>query len=141
MEPKNVVISIVLGLLILAVGFGGGVLYESIGQPPAQNVVQEAPEGVKVLNSKITPSITAYGVITDINGKNITIDNQGDTMTITVVDGAKIYAFSSTSGQSKEITLQDLKKGDNLSVNVKVSQNGQVQAHSIIVLPPAVKNK
>ncbi|OGZ70710.1 MAG: hypothetical protein A3F47_01895 [Candidatus Staskawiczbacteria bacterium RIFCSPHIGHO2_12_FULL_38_11] len=137
METKNIIIAVVSGIIILIIGFSLGFWYKSISQP--KNVAQEIPEAVKVISSKVTPSITAYGVITKIDGKNITINNEGDIMTITARDDVKIYAFSSTTGKSQEITLNDLKIGDKLSVNIKVSDSGQVDAYTIIVLPPVVK--
>ncbi len=137
METKNRIISIFSGLLILIIGIVFGVLY----QPrQLQNILETTtPPAVKVLSSKTIPSITAYGLITKIDGNNITIDNQGDSMTMTVRDDAKIYAFLATTGKSQQITLKDLKIGDNLSVNVKITSSGQVDAYSLIVLPPIPK--
>lgn len=137
METSNVVKLVISGIVILAVGFGFGIWYQSSGQP--QKITQEIPPAVKVVSSKVTPSITAAGNIASIQDKKITVNNQGDTLQITVRDDAKIYNFSSVTGKSQQITLQDLKVGDNVSVNVKVTETGLVEAYTIIVLPPTAK--
>lgn len=139
METKNVIIAISSGILILIIGFALGVLYKSTGQPTGQpqNTTQAIPPAVKVLNSKTIPSITSNGIITKINGKTVTVSNQGDNVVMTTRDDAKIYSFTAADGKAQQITLQDLKTGDTVSATIKVTESGEVQAYSIVVMPPA----
>ena len=97
METKNIIISIVAGLLVLGVGFLGGMLFNGVVNPKTvtqpQDTSTAVPQIVKDLSSKVIPSIAAYGKVAKINGKNITLSYQGDSVTILVRDDAKVYYF------------------------------------------------
>ena len=157
MNAKSLIVSLFLGGLIFLLGGGLGILYQTqqnVAAPQGQG--QLMPSVVKNLSSKVIPSIAAYGEITKIDGRNLTLSYQGDSLVIAIKDDAKIYSFIANSApnptpsvkpattpastaSSREITFKDLKIGDNVSANVKVLSNGQLEGFSAIVLPPASK--
>ncbi|MBX4201189.1 hypothetical protein KW786_03645 [Candidatus Parcubacteria bacterium] len=151
METRNVIISLIVGLLVLAAGFLGGMFWGGMGSPaeivsPDSDQQPGTSQVVKDLSSKVIPSIAAYGKVSKIENRNLTLNYEGDTVIIPVRNDAKIYSFvSSASGtatkpntvpSSKEITFQEVKMDDNVSVNVKVLENGTLEGFSVVVLPP-----
>ncbi len=151
MNIKNVVIAIVLGVLILVFGVGIGVVYQGQKSPVAQVESQQNAQSastIKALSSKVIPSVAAYGTITNINGRNLTVGYQTDSIVVPVNNDAKIYGFvvtsavpkggilPKTSTTSQQINFSDIKKGDSVSVNIKVLASGKMEGLSVIVLPP-----
>ncbi len=153
MNIKNLIVSLFLGLLVFGIGIGLGILYQtqqgvvpqSITQP--KNNVQVMPEVIKMLSSKVIPSIAAQGTVTKIDGRNITLNYQTDSITIGIRNDAIIYSIvfntspaktgsiNNGASSSKQIDFKALKIGDNISVNFRVLPSGQIEGFSIIVLP------
>jgi len=131
---------VIIILAFFALGGGVGIFYQSQkegGQPGvAENIL-------KNLNSKAVPSIIAYGQVTKIDGRNVTLSFNGDSVTIKINDSASINSFvksaSGTTTQQK-MNFSQIKKGDTLSVNVKLLPDGNLQGESVIILStPAAK--
>jgi hypothetical protein len=148
MNIKGIIIAIILGILIFGAGFGASMLYKNPSSTTlTQNQMQgqqQLSETIKELSSRVIPSIAAYGTVTNIDGRNISLRYQGDSIVISVMPDAKIYSYtpSATGSNAKSLTTQvdfsKIKVGDNLSVNLKVIPTGQIEGLSVIVLPPVV---
>lgn len=153
MNAKNVIIAIVFGVLFLIVGFAFGIIYQK-GKVvlPSENTVRTTPPLVKDLSSRVIPSITAYGTVSKIDGKNLTITNQGDSMTVPVRDDAKIYSFvienvpvkpgsklTTPKSVSKQVDFKEIKVGNSVSVSIRILSNSKVEGFSVVVLPPPAK--
>jgi|GEM_PF-1459832 hypothetical protein len=148
MNIKNVILAFILGILAFIAGASWGMLFQnqkSVALPQVQN--QAMSETVKALSSNVVPSIAAYGIITNISGRNITLTAQHDSMTVPINQDAQIYSFvpdasaapsAKNTSSSRQIALSDIKKGDNASINIKVLGNGQLSGTSVIILPPAL---
>lgn len=148
MNIKNVLISLVAGILILILGVWLGMLLGGKGTMTASQTSQVAAGAAltKALSSKVIPSIAAYGQVTKIDGSNLTISYQGDSVVVSVDSNSKIYSFAkqptttttkkTTAPTSQQIALKDVKVGDNVSVNIKVFPTGEMQGLSVVVLPP-----
>jgi cytoskeletal protein RodZ len=156
METRNVILWSVVGILVVAIGFLGGWWFGGM-QTPAPVVTpnqQTTAPIVKDLSSKVIPSIAAQGKITKIDGRNITLSYQGDSVVVAVNTDARVYAFTpptttttttTTANNkpqpkpvpptSKQISFSDLKLNDNVSVNLRVSAAGSLQGFSVVVLP------
>lgn len=148
METRKIIIFAVVAALMLVIGFLGGMWWGGRGTPQTvvsnQTTSQTSAQVVKDLTSKVIPSIAAYGKVTKIDGKNITLSYQGDALVVPIRDDAKIYSFTTTTATgtvaktptSKEITFQELKVGDDLSINVRILATGKMEGFSVVVLPP-----
>lgn len=145
---KQIILLIILGLVIFALGGGLGFFYKAqqLSSPLAFQAPQQslggAAAGIKILSSSAFPSIIAIGKVQKVFGRVITLNYGGQSVDIPVQDGAKIYslAFSAgtkiTSGSPQtESTFGAIKVGDNLSISVKVSTDGKVEGTSVIILP------
>ncbi len=120
--------------LFLASGIGFGIFYQQqkdlIGE-------KNSKDTLKALSSKNIASIIAYGQITKIDGRDLTISYLGDTMKILAEDGCKIYLIGESAGgqsEKKEINFEDIKVGNHLNITIKVMPDGQIIGQSILIL-------
>jgi len=137
MDKKTSIILLVIGgLFFLILGGGLGIFYQS------QKNALQTPEGnsklkaVQVLSSKVIPSITAYGQIANIDGRNITLTFGGDSLNVKINDDAIVYLPSSESSPQQIAKFEDIKKGDNVSVNLRLLPDGQIEGQMVIILNP-----
>jgi hypothetical protein len=145
MDRKNLVVLIIVAFVFFGLGGGLGVLYQNqMGVVPAN----EAPkiQAVQTLSSKVIPSITAFGEVSSVEGKDITLTFGGDSLKIKVRDDAQIYlpATSTTDQNGKPVTsaqktaeFSDIKVGDNVSVNLKLLPDGQIEGQMVIIITAA----
>ena len=130
---KERITYIAIGLVVFILGLGVGIVYQQ-----AKMVLGSKRNPVlEVLNSRTIPFVTAYGDIVDIRGKNIAINFEEDSLTVKIKDDAPVYSFE--SGVQKIIKVEDLKKGDKVSVNLKLSQDGQAEGLAIVLIASAAK--
>lgn len=129
-EKKIAVIIPIIAALIM--GGAIGIYFQFQKDAPKLNIARNV---IKSLSSKVVPSIVAFGKVSKIDGRNITLDYNGDSITISIINDAQIYGSSGQDGQTAE-SFENIKMGDNLSVNLKVLPDGQLQGQSIIILNP-----
>lgn len=136
-------ILILFGVALFLVGGILGVVYQSHQTDPQ---LEKETTVIKTLSSEMIPSITAYGEVTSIDGQNITLSYAGNTMTVSVADGVKVFSFVKTSEEkeisgsgSKEVEFKDIKKGDTLNINLKLMSDGQLKSQSVIILSSATQ--
>lgn len=133
MTKTNLVILVIFGVLLFILGGGLGVLYKK--QTDAEKVA-----AIKILSSKVIPTITSYGDVTKIEGRNVTLTYSGDSLTVALKDGARIFSFKNQASGSGAATgqqktdISELKVGDNVSMEIVVSPDGKMQGDSMIIL-------
>ena len=144
-RKNNLVVLIIAGVLIFLVGGGLGIVFMQRGSQ------QIKIETASSLASKVVTSMVAYGKVENIDGKNITLSNLGDNLTISMADNAQVYSFTTptttdkngkvTTGTPIQQTVKfgDIKIGDNVNVAIKLLPNGQMQGSSVIILPAISK--
>ena len=132
-----IVLSVVVVLVILSLGGGAGVLYQTQKDAPQIEKLQALETAVKGLSSKIVPSVVAFGEVSEIEGRNITLTYNGDSVTVAIKADAQISSFvaPSSGGTAKQTIVQfgEIKNGDKLSINTKVLPDGQLQGESIMI--------
>ncbi len=151
MEIKNVLMGIALAVLFFIGGVFLGIFYQ--GQ---KTVLPLAPSSsglpsplIKSLSSSVVPAVSAYGAISKIDGQNLTLTKNSDSIIVPIKADARIYTIVinqsapvkagsqpvKPTSVTKQIALKDLKLGDNVSVNFKVLAGGQIEGFTVIVLP------
>lgn len=125
---------ILMGLLALIVGIAAGFLIKGQMDTPK---IEKADAVVKVMSSNLIPSLTVYGEVKEISGRNITLSYVGDTLTVPIKDDAKILAIQNDdpAGAAKEVTLGDVKVGDFLNITLVVSREGIVEGTQVLIIP------
>lgn len=102
---------------------------------------------VEQLTSAPVVSIVAYGKVAAIDAKKITLDNQGQQLTLglannVAVSGLSVPAGTQPSGQPTALSpnngvkqLSDVAVGSSVSATLKVAADGSVSVISIILMP------
>ena len=139
MDKKNLTILVISAVVIFVLGGGMGILYQAQknGAP-----IQNHEQTIKALMSKVVPSIVAFGEVAAINGKNVSLNYSGDNLTIKVRDDALIYTLIGTDQSAQQqVAFSAIKKGDNLSINMRVNPQGQLEGMSVIIMPQSISGK
>jgi len=142
MDKKTSIVLFVISAVFFVLGGGLGVLYQ---EQKSVSEIQDSPKtkAVQTLSSKVIPSITAFGQLTNIDGRNVTLTFGGDSLTVKIRDDAQIYLPATTTKDSKgnpvtapqqTAKFSDIKVGDNVSVNLKLLPDGQIEGQLVIIL-------
>ena len=133
MNKAILVVFVIIGIIIFAVGVTLGIFYQ---------IQKDAPELLKAaalekLSSAVVPSIVAYGQVTSISGSEITLSNAGDSLTIFIASDANVSSFSTNQGSPLEqkVGFAEIKTGDYVNISVKLSSDGQMEGDVVIILP------
>ena len=128
-------------VFIFVLGGGAGILYQTQKDAPQ---IDKLASLLKRITSRAIPSITAYGQVASIEGKNITLASGGDNIIVSVRGDTEIYSFAQPTAQKQEqavlptkqlVKFEDIKKGDTLNISLKVLPDGQLEGNTIIIMP------
>jgi hypothetical protein len=120
-------------ILSIAVGLTAGIFYQS--QKDA-SLNQKTASMLGAISSKAVSAIVTYGTVSNIEGRNITIDYLGDKMTIAIKNDAKIYTYENSV--KKEIQFQDVKNGDSINITTTATPSGEFQGNLVIIFSKAI---
>jgi hypothetical protein len=144
MEKKSIILFFIFAFLIFILGGGTGVFYQSQKCPlNIENTTDKTAifeKAVKDLSSKTIYFIVAYGDVTDIQGRDITINNNGENLTIKIKEDAKITSFKvpavgeTSSDTETPAKFEDIKNGNNLRISLRVFSDGQITGDSVIIM-------
>ncbi|HLD52070.1 MAG TPA: hypothetical protein VJA82_02085 [Sediminibacterium sp.] len=140
MERKNLTIIIVVAVVAVIIGLALG-----MNLSPKSAVSKEQSNkfetAVKSLSSKVIPSIIAYGQVTKIENKNITLTYNNETLTIPLTQSTSIYTFvapetgsKTTAPTQKKAAFSEIKVGDSLNITIKLLPDGTIEGQSVIIL-------
>ena len=141
MDKKTLITIVSVSILAFITGTALGILFQSQkGSLQFKNVV----ETVRALSSKAVPSISAFGQVVKIDGKDITLIYNEESITVAIREDAQIYSFANPNGAAKGSALsagqqtivpfENIKIGDQLSISLKVLPDGQFEGQSVIIL-------
>lgn len=83
------------------------------------------------LNTDVVPSITSYGRVEKINGRNIMLSFNSSLIEFNVADSVPIYG---TGKGRSEVDFDQIKIGDELNVQIKINQEKKIfEAESITI--------
>lgn len=136
---KALVVPVVALVVALIVGIAVGLLIQATRNAPQIKFANKMTQVVKALSSKTVVSIVMYGQVTSIDGRNLTINFNGESYTLGIKKDAVVYAFSSKSGSTasvqQAVKFEDIKQGQNISVNLKLLPDGQLEGQTVFILP------
>lgn len=137
----NKALTIVAVLIIFVLGGGAGVFYQSQADAPALTKVAKADELIKNVSSGIIPSMVAYGQISKIEGRVVTLTYGGNTLAINVKQDAPVYSFTQTTGSTtpsqQKVDFSAVKTGNSVNIVLKMLASGDLEGQQVIVLPSA----
>ena len=145
MDKKILMVIVAVVLLVVGVFLGMGLQMQK--DNAKINGSASTISAVKSLSSKVVPSIIAYGQVTNISGKVLTLSYSGDVLDVKISDNSNIYSFSAptapagsktpTAPVQQKALFSDIRKGDNLNVSLKLKADGSLEGQSVIILPSA----
>lgn len=149
---------VLVAVLLVAGGMIGGYFLGSGSgakatkpNPAVALTPKQSPEGGSTFYNQVIKAISqsAEGEVADVNGDSVTLKDKGDSLTFTVVSGAKVTritmpkavtpAESTNSAQTapkppttEDIALNQVKVGDRVSALLSVTAEG-LKAYSLTV--------
>ena len=133
MDNKSITLAIVAGLVVFVIGGGLGIFYQKQTDAPQMEKSAEMQSAINSLSLKTVISITALGKVVSIDGNKIVLSSGKDNLEVIVSDSAKVYSLANPASPQAE--LKDIKTGDNISVNVKLLPNGQLEGRAVVIVP------
>ena len=152
---KQIILSIIYGVVIFAFGAGLGIFYQ-MQQPSSQTPQQlesqiesqklqiQSATLLKTLSSKVIP-LYAAGTVTNINGADITLSSEGSALVIPVSNTASINLFTQPAGGKnpyyQSVQFSDIKMGDRLNINLSLSPDYKLQGQAVYISRPVPGEK
>ncbi len=139
MKQPNLVISAVIGVIGLAVGFFGGTAYQSTQKPNFQNLTQEQRQQMfgQFRNGAGGGGRNGGAAGTFANGQILNKDEKS--ITVKMRDGSTKLIFLAPSTEINKpapIKATDLNVNDQVSVSGTANSDGSLTASTIQVRPP-----
>jgi hypothetical protein len=134
MDKKSIIILILIGVVIFVIGGGVGVLYKT------EKTSEQPDKNLNMLSSRVISKIVAYGEVTEINKKNITLSFMEENLTFEIKENIPIYKIVGTEQASafwQDSTFNEIKEGNRLNVNLKINENNQTKIVAVYILSPA----
>ena len=143
MQKASTLWLVILGIAILLVGGGLGVVYQKSTSSPSTANTAASQDFLTKLNSKVISSMVAYGDVTKVSGKAITLTTEGQSLTVTMKDNAtytmRVPATSTTKASSKKATLSDVKVGNKINISLDLSDTGELLGTSSFIFASTTK--
>lgn len=137
MEKKNLITLVVVAVLALIVGGVLGMSMQAQKDAPQIQKAEKFESTIKSLSSKIVPSIMAYGQVSNINGRDLTIVYGTESLTINIKDDATIQSFVPPSNGSapiqQKVEINALKNGDSVNIGLELV-DGKLIGKSVVIL-------
>ena len=125
MNGKNIILYTIAGLVVFAIGGGCGVLYQQSKETYSSNI----------LNSKLISAVS--GKVIKVDGRNITIFSENESMVIKIKDGAQIYTPAKNSAGdtfSQSESLGNVKINDSVTAYIKFLPGGIVESDRLFII-------
>lgn len=133
MDNKKITAIILLvigGIVILVVGVFSGILAERQITGPK---LEKAKAALQIIGSKLVPSITVFGEVKNISGRDVVLEYVGESVTVKVKNDAQIVTLLKEGGQ-REAKFEDLKIGDFVNVSLNITQDGEVEGSQVRII-------
>lgn len=141
MQKSNLIFLIIGGLILLGLGYGYGFLS---GQKEIAGIKTDGPL-TDLIDSKVITKLNAFalGEVTETSGRSLTLNNQGDTLTILVKEEATINRLLPSEGEieapqaaeTEEIEFEEIKIGDRVNIVCELKADGSLEGVQVVVLP------
>jgi len=143
MKKETLIPVIIIGsLILLGLGFIFGYSFE---KKAIEKLKAESPL-VDLSKSKVINSLTiiASGEVKEISGRNLTLNAEGDDLTILIREDASINGLVASEEKvtdipqplaRKEIKFEEIKVGDKVNITCQLKTDGSLEGTETIVLP------
>jgi len=133
---------IILGIVLLAGGFVYRVLLEKQKIASDDGKIEKMEKIEKTIGSKVITSIVAYGEVSKISGRTVTLTSGAESIEVFIKENAVFLShvilavgekIPETVPQQKEVGFSDIKIGNNLSATIKILPSGGAESVSVVI--------
>jgi len=132
----NIASNLVLVLiLIVAAGIIGG-LSGALFQTYHYALQIQKAQTLDMLSSKAVESIMAFGEVTNVSGRTVTLAfGEGQNLKVYIKEAAKIFSRAMVDKKitAVEKKFEDIKNGVNLNMPITVSATGRLEAGAAVI--------
>ena len=139
-----------LWIVLIVIAFFAGMGITFFVQSPAssaeirsnQTADNKFSDTIQLLSSIFVPGIPVQGSVESINGRQITLTQGGtEKATVKINANAKVFKTEPSTDQTqqsaqKEVAFDQLKKGDNIDIVLKILPDGSAEGQEIYIYPP-----
>ncbi len=146
-KPLVLALSVIIVIVLLVLAFYAGFLVQ---QKKTALRLQETALQLQKANRLISlssfGSISISGRVMNISDREITVEERNDTVTVRVEEDTIIMSTTSlqpgdlTIPTAKDISFEDIKVNDDVSIALFVSDDGSVRVVSVMVIYPVTEN-
>ena len=131
---KQIILSIIAGLVIFVVGGGVGVFYKE-QKIRLISQIKKSDELVKIFGSKMVSPIIIFGQIKDISldKTEIKIERDGEVLTIKTKKEAEV--LYNEKGIQKTGSIKDLKISQLINAFLSIKSDYSVEITKILIIP------
>jgi len=83
----------------------------------------------------------AYGQVSKVEGRAVTLTYGGNTLAINVKQDAPVYSFAQAAGAAaptqQKVDFSAVKVGDSVNIVLKMLASGDLEGQQVIILPSA----
>lgn len=130
---RQVVISLILGIIIFILGIGAGVFYQNIKVALQLGKCQKLDSAAKALSSKLVLSVVASGKASNVNGREFSLNSGGQSLKVLISDNAEIFAIRNGVDRTA-VNLSDIRNGNTVTVIATMTMEGVLVASAVNVL-------
>ena len=137
MQKTNLVLLIIGGLVLLGAGYSLGV---SLGQKGVEQTETALSDlvGSKVIGKLTT---TASGEITEISGRNLTLVNEEESLTVLIKEDATFYrslqpeeAETPQLVEMEETSFEEIKVGSQINIACELKADSSLEGIDVTIL-------
>lgn len=128
---------IISAIVIFIIGVAVGIFYQMQADSPTMKKVlwaEKAQGTFNLLSSELVPSVVAQGIVKDVNEKSIILTDGKNDFEVKINRDISILSLIEES-EGKTQTLNDVKKGSLLNVNLKIASDGTLYSDLITIFP------
>ena len=138
MNGKNnlvliIIIVIAVAVIFFIVGTVTGIFYQTNKDSVAIKKASIASGFMQSLNTSLVSTIVISGTVDSVNGRVVTLTAQNQKLSVNIATWILVSSFDKI-GATKIISFGDIKKGDSLSVGARMTQTGQLEAQTVMLM-------
>jgi hypothetical protein len=119
-------------IFLLGVGFGLGYFFGGKGVKVEPQVCPPSLLESKILRNWVT---FANGTVKEISGRDLIFEANGETLKISISDGAKFQSLNPETKEIKKANFEDIKIGSKLEIQLSITPEKILIGHLITTLP------
>jgi hypothetical protein len=131
-EKTSLILTIIFAIILLGGFFSFGYF---LGKRGVKVVTQVCPPSLfdsKILRNWVT---FANGEVKEISGRDLILEANGETLKISIPEGAKFQSLNSETKEIKEANFEDVKVGYKLEIQLSVTPEKKLIGHLITIMP------